>query len=406
MQEHALPPLDHAGQDRTGKTILRPGIDALEDSPIMEIFREGFRVPGLIALWAGEPDVPTAAFICEAASRAMAEGRTFYSDNRGTPALRAALAAYHRRHFGVAVDDARIAFTYSGMNAVMLVMQAVVSAGDTVVAVTPSWPNALRAAQINGASVRQVALSHGDDGWQLDLDQVFAACDARTRLIYLASPGNPTGWMIPPAQARALLDFCRGRRIAILADEVYHRIVYDRPVAFSFLELAQPGDPLFVVNSFSKPWAMTGWRLGWLIYPEGCTAAFEKLIQFNTSGGLEFMQAGAMAALEQGEGFVADFVARCRAGRDVVAARLAGMPRVRAIPAQGAFYAMFEVDGMRDSLAFCRRAVHEAGIGMAPGTSFGRGAETLVRLCHAKSETLLHEGMDRLEKFVAAYQEA
>ncbi len=399
-----MPPLDHAGEDKAGQTILRPGIDALEDSPIMEIFREGFRVPGLIPLWAGEPDVPTAAFICEAASRAMFEGRTFYSDNRGTPALRAALAAYHRRHFGVAVDDARIAFTYSGMSAVMMVMQAVVTAGDNAIAITPSWPNALRAAQINGASVRQVALSHGNDGWHLDLGQVMSACDRQTRVIYLASPGNPTGWMIPPAQARALLDFCRARRIALLADEVYHRIVYDRPVAFSFLEIALPDDPLFVVNSFSKPWAMTGWRLGWLIYPAGCTAAFEKLIQFNTSGGLEFMQAGAIAALEYGEAFVAEFVARCRAGRDIVAERLAAMPRVRAIPAQGAFYAMFEVDGMQDSLGFCRRAVHEAGIGMAPGTSFGRGAETLVRLCHAKSEALLQEAMDRLAAFVARYE--
>jgi len=363
-------------------------------------------VPGLIPMWAGEPDVPTPAFICDAATRALAEGRTFYSDNRGTPALRAAIAAYHRRIFGVDIHDDRIAFTFSGMNAVMQVAQAVVAPGDNAIVITPSWPNVMRALQINGAAIREVPMTHGNGGWRLNLDDVFAACDPRTRLIYIASPANPTGWMIAPDQAEALLAFCRDRNIALLADEVYHRIVYDRPTAFSFLHIARADDPLFVVNSFSKSWAMTGWRMGWLVFPAGCTAAFEKLIQFNTSGGLEFMQAAGIVALEQGEDFVAGFVAHCRAGRDIVSQRLASMKRVRAIPPQGAFYVMFEVDGMTDSFAFCRRAVREAGIGMAPGTSFGRGAETMVRLCYAKSPALLHTAMDRLEQFVAGYEEA
>jgi aspartate/methionine/tyrosine aminotransferase len=257
--------------------------------------------------------------------------------------------------------------------------------------------------QINGAEVREVMLRPGNDGWRLDLDAVFATCDARTRLIYLASPGNPTGWMIAPEEAGRLLDFARTRNIAILSDEVYHRIVYDRPVGFSFLQIARPDDPVFVVNSFSKAWAMTGWRMGWLVYPEGDLDTFEKLIQFNTSGGLEFLQEGCIAALEQGEDFVRSFVDRCRAGREVVNARLGAMSRVRNIPAAGAFYAMFEVEGVTDTLAFCKRAVAEARLGMAPGTAFGRGAEHFVRICYAKSRENLTEAMDRLERFVAGY---
>ena len=387
-------------------SVIRHGVEALEDSPILGIFREGFRVPGLIPMWSGEPDVPTPHFICEAASRAMFDGRTFYSDNRGTPALRASIAGYHRRLYGVDVADERIAFTLSGMNAVMQVVQATLTVGDNAVAITPSWPNVMRAVQINGASVREVALDHGQGGWHLDVEAVFAACDERTRLIYVASPGNPTGWMIERAQAEALLAFCRERNIAVLSDEVYHRIVYDRPLAFSFLEIAEPGDPLFIVQSFSKSWAMTGWRMGWLIYPAGASSAFEKLIQFNTSGGLEFMQAGGIAAIEHGEEFVAGFVEHCRKGRSIVSERLGAMDRVRAVPAQAAFYAMFEVEGVSDSWSFCKRAVHEAQIGMAPGTSFGKGSEAMVRLCYAKSPALLHEAMDRLERFVANYVEA
>ena len=386
-------------------SVIRPGIEALEDSPILEMFREGFRVPGLIAMWAGEPDVPTPRFICEAASQALFEGRTFYSDNRGTPRLRAALADYHRRLYGVDVADDRIAFTYSGMNAVMQVTQATLAPGDNAVAITPSWPNALRAMQINGAAVREVPLDHDDDGWHLPIEDVLAAIDANTRLIYLASPGNPTGWMIERAEAVQLLAVCRDRGIALLSDEVYHRIVYDRPVAFSFLEIARPDDPLFVVNSFSKSWAMTGWRMGWLIFPQGCTGSFEKLIQFNTSGGLEFMQAAGIAAIEGGEEFVASFIARCRTGHDLIYERLAAIPRVRPVPAQGAFYAMFEVEGVTDTQQFCRRAIHRAGIGMAPGTSFGRGAERLTRLCYAKSPDLLSAGSDRLASFVADYRQ-
>jgi aspartate aminotransferase len=385
---------------------IRRQIEVLEDSPIVEVFRLGFGMADLIPMWAGEPDVPTPGFICEAANRALAEGRTFYSHNRGTPALRAAIAAYLHRLWNVAIADDRIALTLSGMNAVMLVAQATVEPGDNVVTITPSWPNIMRAMQINGAEVREVLLRQGNDGWHLDLDAVFAACDARSRLIYLASPGNPTGWMIASEQAHRLLEFCRARRISLLSDEVYHRIVYDRRVGFSFLEIARPSDPLFVVNSFSKAWAMTGWRLGWLVYPAGACDAFEKLIQFNTSGGLEFLQAGCIAALEQGEEFVRFFVERCRTGREIANARLGAIPRVRNIPSSGAFYAMFEVEGVTDTLTFCKRAVHEARLGMAPGNSFGRGAERLVRICYAKSPENLHEAMDRLARFVAQYRAA
>ncbi len=385
---------------------IRPAIQSLEDSPIVEVWRMGYGRQDVIGMFAGEPDVPTPAFIREAASQALAAGKTFYTPNRGIPAMGEALSEYLGGVYGVAVPPARIALTQSGMEAVMLIAQATVAPGDNVIAVTPSWPNIMRAMQICGAAIREVAMTPGAAGWALDLAAVEAACDERTRVIYLASPGNPTGWMIDRDQALALLALARRRNIAILADEVYHRTVYDRKAAFSFLEIAEPTDPVFVVNSFSKAWAMTGWRLGWIVYPEGTTDAFEKLIQFNTSGAPEFLQHGAIAALRQGEGFVAEFAARCGQGRAIVNQRLAAMPRIANTPSAGAFYAMFAVDGVTDTLAFCKRAVIEAGIGMAPGTAFGRGSEHQVRLCYAKSAALLHEAMDRLAKFVAGYREA
>ncbi len=386
--------------------LIRPAIDALEDSPIIDVWRMGFTVDGVIGMWAGEPDVPTPAFICDAAAKGMADGHTFYAHNRGIEPLREALVAYHKRIYALDIPETRFALTSSGMNAVMLVAQAMVEPGDNIVAVTPSWPNICRAMQMNGATVREVEMGRGDAGWSLDLDQVFAACDAQTKLIYLASPGNPTGFMLEREDGERLLAFARERNIAILSDEVYHRIVYDRPVAFSMLEIAKADDPLFVIGTFSKAWAMTGWRLGWLVFPEGLTQTFEKLIQFNTSGAPTFLQYGAIAALDHGDAFTESFVARCSAGRDIVNERLGRMARVRNIPNSGSFYAMFSVDGVSDTLTFCKRAVVEARIGMAPGEAFGAGAEGLVRLCYAKSPENLTEAMDRLERFVSTYVEA
>ena len=387
-------------------SLIRADIEAMPDSPILEVWRMGFTVPGVIGLWAGEPDLPTPRFICDAATEALNRGLTFYSHNRGIPELREALARYLKRLYGVDIDDTRIAVTTAGMNAVQIVCQALLGSGSKAVVITPSWPNIMRAMTISGAEVTEVPLTRGGNGWSLDLEAVYAACAPGTKLLYLATPANPTGWTMGRDQAVALLSFARARGIAILSDEVYHRIVYDRPddqsAAFSFLEIATADDAVFVVNSFSKSWAMTGWRLGWLISPAWFLATTEKLIQFNTSGAPAFLQHGAVAALDQGEAFVAEFVVRCAAGRKIVAKRLAAMPRVREVPNDGAFYAMFEVEGVADTLQFCQRAVSQARIGLAPGIAFGAGAGALIRLCYAKSPDLLEQAMDRLEAFLRA----
>ena len=384
---------------------IRPTIDALQDSLIAEVWSLGRHDPEVIGLWAGEADLPTPDFISEAAIGSLRAGDTFYAHGRGIVPLREALCEYLLRLYGRPVAEDRVALTSSGMNGVVLLAQALVGPGDSVVSVSPCWPNLLKALAIAGAEVRTVTLAAGEAGWSLDLDALFDACDATTRVICFASPGNPTGWVMERAEQEAVLAFARSRGISVLADEVYHRLVYDRPVAPSMLEIAGPDDPVYVVNSFSKAWAMTGWRLGWITYPARQAAAFEKLIQFNTSGAPTFLQAGAIAALRDGEPFVAFLLDYCRAGRAIAEARLAAMDRVRAVPNSASFYSMFRVDGVADTLRFCKRLVVEGKVGTAPGEAFGPGAEGLTRLCYAKSPARLHEAMDRLEAFVAGYRE-
>jgi aspartate/methionine/tyrosine aminotransferase len=379
---------------------IRPDIAELEESKIVEVWRMGFDYPDTIGMWVGQGDLPTPRFICDATTQAMADGQTFYTHKRGIPELRRALADYHRDLYGVEIADERIAVTSAGMNAMMLIVQTLLSAGDNIVCVTPVWPNIFACAQIQGGVAKHVPLVGTEHGWELEIERLFVACDARTKAIYVASPGNPTGWIMPEEQRRATLDFARARGIAVISDEVYNRLIYTAPVAPSFLEIATPDDPLFVVNSFSKTWAMTGWRVGWMIMPRGLTDQIDRLIEFNTSGGQGFLQAGCVAAIRQGEPWVKWMVERCRQGRDLIMERVAAMNRVSVIPADASFYLMLKVEEMGDPVEFCKRLVKEAGIGLAPGTAFGAGGEQYLRLCYAQSNDRLSLAMDRLQGFL------
>ncbi len=377
-------------------------VAGLEVSQIVELWEMRHSVENLIPLWVGEGDLPTPRFISDAAHRALLAGHCFYGPKRGVPELRQALAAYHRRHWGVDLDVERVSVTPSAMNAIMLVLQAILEPGDNLVVVTPAWPNIFSAIRIVGGQARPLQLDAAADGsFRLDLKRLFDACDARTRGFFIISPANPTGWVIDPAEQRAILDFCRRRGLWLIADEVYHRFIYDRPVAPSFLEIAEAEDPLFVVNSFSKTWAMTGWRVGWLVHPASTGPLFDKLIEYNTSGAQPFLHHACITALEEGEGFVAENVERSRRGGELIYQRLAALRRVRIARPQATFYSFFGVAGLEDALGFCKRVLRETGVGLAPGTAFGPGGEGHIRLCFANAPERLSTAMDRLEPLLS-----
>lgn len=259
----------------------------------------------------------------------------------------------------------------------------------------PAWPNVKRAFEVQGAEVVHVDLDRTEGGWALDLDRLFAACGSRVRLIYLASRGNPTGWAVDANIARDLIRFARGRGIAVLCDEVYHRLVGSADAAFSIHQVTTPEDPVFVVNSFSKSYAMTGWRVGWLTYPQRCQSVFEKLIEFSNCGGAAFVQHGALAALQDGEPFIAQMRTYCRAGQRIVAERLATMPGIRVLPGEPGFFTLFRPAIAGDR--FCAAAMAQTGVALAPGSTFGTSTLDLVRICHARRPELLVAAMDRLQ---------
>lgn len=375
---------------------IRAAARGMEHSGIVEAMKYGFGREQLIPLWAGEGDLPTPDFICEAATRSLKAGETFYTWQRGIPELRAALAQYHARHYGVVADPDRFFVTASGMHAIVVAFSLVLDAGDEVVIPTPCWPNAGAAADAAAARPVFVPMEPGDSGFALDLDRLAAAITPRTRALFINTPANPTGWTATSDELRAILALARKHGVWIVADEVYHRFYYgESSRAPSFHDVMAADDRILFVNTFSKNWAMTGWRIGWIEADPSLGQVIENLIQASTSGVAAFMQRAAVVALERGEAFVAHQIERARRGRDIVA-RLKETGRIRLVAPAGAFYQLLAVEGEADSRTLCFRLIDEANIGLAPGTAFGPGAEAYLRLCFARSPESLAEAVERL----------
>ncbi len=368
----------------------------LVPSRIVTVARAAYARPGTAFLCFGESDHPAPAVAGTALAAALAAGPALYPDVRGVLALRQALAAHLTGLHAKPVDAGRIVVTASGMAAVSIALQAIVRAGDRVVLHTPAWPNPANAALLRGAEIDGLVLDPSPDGgFRLDLNRLADKL-AGARAFILNSPNNPTGWTATAEELAAILDLCRQHRVWLVADEVYSRLVYDgRDAAPSLLDLAEPDDRVMVCNSFSKTWAMTGWRVGWVVAPAGAQDTVAEVAEATHSGVAPFAQAGALAAVAD-EAFVGTFRAHCARGRQLAVDGLAGLNGVRLAAPKGAFYAFIGVDGLTDSLAFALDLVERHGVAVAPGSAFGAGGEGYLRLCFAQSAPRMEDAMARL----------
>ncbi len=380
---------------------LRPEAAHLPASGIVEVANYGRLRPGIIPLWVGEGDLPTPAFICEAATRALAAGETFYTWQRGIPDLRAALARYHERLYERPSDPERFFVTTGGMHAAQIAVRLVADSGDDVLIPTPAWPNFGGALSVAGARTIGVPMRFGAEGWTLDLDRLAEAVTPRTRALVINSPANPTGWTASQDELGQILALARRHGLWIIADEIYARFAFDPDLAQggrtpSFRDEMDPDDRVLFVQTFSKNWAMTGWRMGWLEAPPALGSVIESLIQYSTTGVAAFLQRAGIAALDQGESFVAHQIERARRGRDIICSGLGATGAVELTPPPGAFYAFFRLKGDPDSRAMALRLVGEANVGLAPGSAFGAGGEGCLRLCFARRSEDLDEAIRRL----------
>jgi aspartate/methionine/tyrosine aminotransferase len=380
----------------------RAAVRSLAASKIRELYNEGVGRKDVLAFWVGEPDEPTPGFIRQAAADSMAAGEVFYTHNLGIPELRAALASYISR-LHRPMGENQIAVTSAGVNALMLASQLIVDPGDRVVEVVPLWPNLQEIPKILGATVVTIPLQFAPGGWTLDVQKLLEALKPGTRALYLNSPNNPTGWTISREAQQAILEHCRRHGIWIFADDAYERLYYGKmsgpgAVAPSFLDIMDAEDRVISANTFSKCWLMTGWRLGWLVVPPGLTADLGKLIEYNTSCAPVFVQRAGVAAVTGGEPVIARTLQRFRRARDFLVAELRRFDRIQVAVPDGTMYAFVGIEGMKDSLAFCKRLVREHGLGLAPGAAFGPEGEGHVRWCFAAEQAKLADGVARLAR--------
>lgn len=384
---------------------FRPVLHALTSNPGVEMMSYAAGKENMITLAQGEGSAPTPDFICRATYNAMQDGKTVYGQTLGQHALRQALSNYYQRIYELEIPYERFFVTASGSTAMHLSLAALLDKGDEVAAITPIWKNLLGAIELTQATTNQVSLDYTDEkGWQLDLDKLFASCNENTKVILVVSPSNPTGWTATKDEMRAILDFARKRNIWVLADEVYGRIVYESEHthlrADSFLDVAKEDDLLLVVNSFSKSWAMTGWRLGWIVGPKIAEDKIRDVALYNNLCPPTFTQYGAIAALEEGEGFLKEQVDLWRSNRDLVVERFNKIGGVHLAYPTATFYAFFKVDGFEDCKELTKKFIDEAGVLLSPGCAFGKEAKGYIRLCFAVSERRLEEALDRIETVI------
>jgi aspartate aminotransferase len=283
------------------------------------------------------------------------------------------------------------------MQALYIALALIAEVGTNVVYVAPQWPNIHNAIHLLGAEPRPFALDFDNNDWRLDLDRLFATCDARTRAIFLSTPSNPTGWTASAEEMAVLLEFSRRTGIWIISDEVYGRIYFNGDVAPSMLAIAEDEDRVMTINSFSKAWAMTGWRVGWLTHPASVSAQISAMTQYINSGTAAMIQAGAVAALEQGEPLVAEIRQRIETGLDIVYDGLSQINTIR-LPEKpkGGMYAFFGLVGVPDAREACSMILEKARVGLAPGHLFGSSSAGFIRLCTFRDTERLKIAVDRM----------
>src|SRR5262245_15651668 len=389
-------------------TQQAPYADSLLRVPytrIRELGELAMTMDGVLRLYFGESNVPTPAYIVEAAAQALRDGHTFYSENAGLPSLRRAIADQYARLHGVELDPAReVVVTASGLMALHLAIRSAIDPGDEAIILSPAWPNGAAIVALSHGAPVEVPLALVGERFEIDLAALEAALTARTRLILLTSPSNPLGWVASVAEQQQLLDLCRERGLWLVADEVYERLHYagagsDRP-APSVTRLCDRDDRVHVVQSFSKSYCMTGWRVGWLVTRADVGVKLAQLNEFFVSHAPTFAQVAARVALTDGEAELARMVAGLRSNRDFCVSALRSMAGVTVPEPAGAFYVFPRIDGVDDSMEFCRRLLVEERVGLAPGSAFGAGGEGSVRICYAAERAVLEPALERLARFL------
>ncbi|MCG6862860.1 MAG: pyridoxal phosphate-dependent aminotransferase [Chromatiaceae bacterium] len=355
----------------------------------------------LVHMEVGEPDFPTAAPILAAGHRALADGKTRYTAARGLPELREAIAGHYRRRFSAAVDPERILVTPGASGGLQLLLAALLDPGDGVLIADPGYPCNRHLVRLFGGIPRLVSVG-ADTGYQLTADHLEAAWRPDVRLVMVATPSNPTGTLLGADELRRLYRAVRERGACLLVDEIYQGLVYGEPDQTALVE-GEEG--LFVVNSFSKYFGMTGWRLGWVVAPTDCIDTLDRLAQNLYLAAPTPSQYAALAAFEPETTEI--FESRrleLERRRDFLLPALSELGLRFAAKPQGAFYLYARCDDLTDdSSDFAERLLEQEAVAVTPGRDFGSNAsECHLRFAYTTDLDALREGVRRIARFINA----
>lgn len=353
----------------------------------------------IVHMEVGEPDFATAEPIADAGVRALRDGHTHYTLALGLPALREAIADFYRTRHGVTVEPRRVVVTVGASGALQLALWALVGPGDEVLLTDPGYPCNRHFVRLAGGLPVELPVGP-DSGWQPTARQVVAALTPRTRAVLLASPANPTGAVIDREELARIAALLRERGVALIADEIYHGLIYDADAPTA---LACDADAI-VVNSFSKYFGMTGWRLGWAVVPDALLRAVEKLAQNLFIAPPTPAQYAALAAFEPATLALLDRRRdEFRARRDLLLPALRGFGFDIPVTPQGAFYIYAGCGRFADdSSAFCLRLLGGAGVAVTPGLDFGlHTARSHLRFAYTTSRERIDEAIARLGRLLA-----
>ena len=361
----------------------------------------------VVDLGGGDPDFITPAHIREAAEQAMNAGQTHYVNSRGIPELLTALADKLLRENGLTYDPAtEILVAPGGKQAIYETVMALVGPGDEVIIPEPAWVSYVPCVQLAGATPVPVALP-ADDNWRLDREALEAAVTPRTRLIIVNSPSNPTGHVMRREEMEAVAEVAAAHDLLVLSDEIYEHLLYDDHRHIPFGTLPGMADRTLTVNGFSKSYAMTGWRLGYVAARREIIGQVFKVHSHSVTCATSFAQAGAVAALTGPQDCIQEMLAAYTRRRALVTDGFNSIPGLRCPTIEGAFYAFVDVRGTgQDSATFATRLLDEAHVAVTPGVAFGAAGEGFVRLSFANSDEMLTKAVERTAKCSAPRQPA
>jgi aspartate aminotransferase len=376
-------------------TILTPSLTLSIDSKAKAMKAEGIDVCGF---GAGEPDFDTPDHIKAAAQAALEVGFTKYTPSSGIPELRQAIADKFLADNGLEYKASQVIVSNGAKHSCYNAILATCEPGDEVIIPAPYWLSYPEMVRLAGADPVFVQTSE-ENAWKMTAEQFENAMTPRTKMVIINSPGNPTGSIYTREELEAIAAVAAEEDILILSDEIYEKLTYDDAKHVSVASVSKEAyDLTITVNGFSKSYAMTGWRLGYLAAPEAIAKAIDSIQSHSTSNPCSFAQKGGLAALKGDQQQVNDMREEFQMRRDYMHGRLAAIPGVTAVKPEGAFYILANISKFSlTSQNFSDRLLSKANVAVVPGIAFGD--DRTVRLSYATSIDIIKKGLDRIEEF-------